>query len=184
MLIEVSMTIQYAILGLLSWKSFSGYELKKLFSNSSLFYWSGNNNQIYVTLLNLSKEKLVTQEVHQQENLPAKKIYTITQKGLEELKRWTLLVPELPEIRNAFLIKLAGAYLLSNDELVDLIQRYEEELYTALLMEREKAKRNIEHPNRNKREMYIWHMINQNFESFYENELKWLTLVKKGLPRE
>jgi len=178
------MTIQYAILGLLSWKSFSGYELKKLFSNSSLYYWSGNNNQIYVTLLNLSKEKLVTQEIQQQETLPAKKIYSITKKGLEELKKWTLQVPELPEIRNAFLIKLAGANLLSNDELFDLIQRYEEELYTALLMEREKAKRNTERPNRNKREAYIWQMLSKNFESFYENELKWLTLVKKGLPRE
>jgi DNA-binding PadR family transcriptional regulator len=178
------MTIHYAILGLLSWKSFSGYELKKLFSNSSLFYWSGNNNQIYVTLLNLSKEKLVTQEVQQQENLPAKKIYSITRKGLTELKKWMLSNQELPEIRNAFLMQLAGAYLLSDEELMDLINRYEEELYVALLMEREKAKRNLDHPSRTKRETFLWGMINKNFESFYENEIKWLTLVKKGLPHE
>ena len=178
------MTIQYAILGLLSWKSFSGYELKKLFSNSSLFYWSGNNNQIYVTLLNLNKEKLVTQKIQQQENLPAKKIYSITKKGLTELKKWTLANPELPEIRNAFLIQLAGAHFLSHEELLDLISRYEEELYLALLMEREKAKRDTDHPNRTKRETFLWSMINKNFESFYENEIKWLTLVKKGLPHE
>lgn len=178
------MTIQYAILGLLSWKSFSGYELKKLFSNSSLFYWSGNNNQIYVTLLNLSKEKLVTQEVLQQENLPAKKIYSITKKGLTEMKKWILSDPEVPEIRNAFLLQLASAHLLTHDELLDLLNRYEEELYTSLLMEREKAKRNLDHPNRTKRETYLWSMISKNFESYYENEIKWLTLLKKGLPHE
>lgn len=178
------MTIQYAILELLSWKPFSGYELKKLFSNSSLFYWSGNNNQIYMTLLNLSKEKLVTQDVQQQENLPAKKIYSITQKGLTELKKWILSNPELPEIRNAFLIQLAGAHLLTDMELLDICNRYEEELYNSLLMEREKAKRDLDHPNRTKRETYLWAMISKNFESFYENEIKWLTLVKKGLPHE
>ena len=41
------MTIKYAILGLLSWKPFSGYDLKKIFVDSASLYWSGNNNQIY-----------------------------------------------------------------------------------------------------------------------------------------
>ena len=44
------MTLEYAILGLLSWKPFSGYDLKKIFSDSPIYYWSGNNNQIYRTL--------------------------------------------------------------------------------------------------------------------------------------
>jgi hypothetical protein len=67
---------------------------------------------------------------------------------------------------------------------MDLINRYEEELYVALLMEREKAKRNLDRPSRTKRETFLWGMINKNFESFYENEIKWLTLLKKGLPHE
>ena len=72
------MSIKYAILGFLSWKSLSGYDLKKMFGNSVSFYWSGNNNQIYTTLDKLLKEKLVTMEIVPQESLPYKKIYTIT----------------------------------------------------------------------------------------------------------
>ena len=45
------MAIEYAILGLLSWRPFSGYELRKFFSESVALYWSGNNNQVYPTLV-------------------------------------------------------------------------------------------------------------------------------------
>src|SRR5512146_1518055 len=98
------MDIQYAILGLLSWKSLSGYDLKKIISGSDLFYWSGNNNQIYNSLILLHKQGLVSQQVLQQESLPAKKIYTITDTGRAALRGWLLSNPELPELRNNFLI--------------------------------------------------------------------------------
>ena len=45
------MSIEYAILGLLSWKPFSGYDLKKIIAESEVYYWSGNNNQIYNSLV-------------------------------------------------------------------------------------------------------------------------------------
>jgi len=79
------MTVKHAILGLLSWKPLTGYDLKRIFSDSSAFYWSGNNNQVYRTLLELFEEGLVAREVVQQENLPAKKIYSISEKGRQEL---------------------------------------------------------------------------------------------------
>ena len=67
------MSIRHAILGFLSWQSFSGYDLKKMFSDSTALYWSGNNNQIYTTLVQLREEGLVEQEVQYQASLPAKK---------------------------------------------------------------------------------------------------------------
>ena len=83
-----AMSIKYAILGLLSWKSLSGYDLKKMIADSAALYWSGNNNQIYKTLVQLLDEELVTSEVHYQENLPPRKVYTINEKGQDELKKW------------------------------------------------------------------------------------------------
>ena len=41
------MSIHHAILGLLSWKPHTGYDLKKVFEDSAFMHWSGNNNQIY-----------------------------------------------------------------------------------------------------------------------------------------
>ncbi|HEY9053605.1 MAG TPA: PadR family transcriptional regulator, partial [Rectinemataceae bacterium] len=75
------MSIRHAILGFLSWKPFTGYELKKRFSDALSFHWSGNNNQIYGTLVQLHKDGAVTIEVVAQEKLPAKKLYTITEAG-------------------------------------------------------------------------------------------------------
>lgn len=175
------MTIQFALLGLLSWKTLSGYELKKLLSSSDLYYWSGNNNQIYTTLLSLLKNNLVTQEIIAQENLPAKKIYTITEKGLTELKNWILSTPEAPNLRSTFLLQLAWADTLKQDELSKLIIKYEEEIQNCLVLQKEKAKRMDDTPNRTNREIYLWKMIALNLANFYENELLWVAQLKKGL---
>ena len=41
-------------------------------------YWSGNNNQIYKTLVQLHADGLVESEVQQQENYPTRKEYRLT----------------------------------------------------------------------------------------------------------
>ena len=101
------MSIKYAILGLLSWRPMSGYDLKKIIAESMSFYWSGNNNQIYKTLVQLHTEGLVDIEVQQQENYPARKEYKISERGAAELRTWVLSAPELTQFRNTFLIQLA-----------------------------------------------------------------------------
>ena len=69
------MSIKHAILGFLSWSPLTGYDLKKRFMGSTTLYWSGNNNQIYRSLVDLHQNGFVTKEVQQQEKLPARKIY-------------------------------------------------------------------------------------------------------------
>ena len=176
------MDIKYAILGFLSWKPFTGYELKKLFANSMIFYWSGNNNQIYTTLIQLHKEKLVTNQVQHQENLPSRKIYTLTESGSEYLKQWLLSSPEIPQIRKSFLVQLAWSNLLSQSEIDTLIEKYEYEINMQLLMHREKKRRgDAVNPSRTSRENYIWKMISENFIRSYESELAWLRELRKNL---
>lgn len=175
------MIIKYAILGLLSWRPASGYDLKKMFTNSPILYWSGNNNQIYTTLLQLHREELVAQEVQYQESLPAKKTYSITAKGLSELKNWLLSMPELPEFKNTFLMQLAWANILSDDEILTLIEQYEEEVQTQILMRQENERRDLATPNRTAREAYLWGMVSENAISAYENELNWVRKCRQGL---
>ena len=175
------MTIQFAILGLLSWQSLSGYDLKKIFADSAVLYWSGNNNQIYKALLQLHEQGLVTQEIQNQEYLPAKKTYTITEKGRTALKAWVLSTPELPEVHNAFLIQLSWADLLTEEELDVMLRRYEEEVQVQLLMQKEKARRMEPSSARTPREAYLWEMTLNNVLSVYENELAWVRRVREGL---
>ncbi len=177
------MTIDYAILGLLSWKSLSGYDLKKLFSDSSILYWSGNNNQIYKALIQLHQDGLVSQETQLQESLPAKKIYTITEKGRLALKQWVLSPPALPEFHDTFLIQLTWADLLAPSELDSLLLKYEEEVRVQMLMEQEKADRQSASSARTPREAFLWQSISQKVVSRYEQELAWVQQLRKGLKR-
>ena len=175
------MSIKFAILGLLSWQSATGYELKKVFEESSIMYWSGNNNQIYKALLQLQEEELVVSEVVHQNSSPSKKIYTITQTGLEELKEWVLSSPEAPEFKKPFLVQLAWSDLLSDEELNELLSKYESEVRMQLVMEQEKNRRALHTPNRNIREKLIWDMISENLVSSCQNELNWVRELRQKL---
>jgi PadR family transcriptional regulator, regulatory protein AphA len=175
------MSIEFAILGILSWKPSTGYELKKIFEDSSFMYWSGNNNQIYKALIKLEHEDLVISKVVHQDGAPSKKIYTITADGLKELKEWTLSTPEAPEIKKSFLLQLAWSDVLSNEELKELLSSYENELQLQLIMQYEKKRRSLYTPNRTPREALIWDMIHENIISTYQNELDWLRKTQQKL---
>jgi PadR family transcriptional regulator, regulatory protein AphA len=188
------MSIEYVILGLLSWRSLTGYDLKKIFMDSVMLYWSGNNNEIYKALVSLHKENLVNREIQQQENYPARKVYSITEKGVSELKKWVLSTPELPHYKPSFLIQLSWADALTSDELDALLADYEEEVLMQLLMCRvESQQQDEKSPQKNQsaflntlrartpREAFLWGMIQKNWLSFYENELRWVRQLRQEL---
>ena len=175
------MSIKYAILGYLSWRSLSGYDLKKLIADSVAFHWTGNNSQIYTTLVELHREGLVTQELQPQEHYPTRKVYTITESGSVDLRSWLLVTPELPQLRNSFLTQLAWADCLGSRELDDLLAKYEDEVHMQLLMFQEQERRGSVRPARTPREVYLWRMLSENRIGFYEHELTWVRRVRGEL---
>ncbi len=175
------MPIRYAILGLLSYKSLTGYDLKKIMQDSPFMYWSGNNNQIYKALVDLHNEGYVTSEIFHQESFPSKKVYTITDAGLSELKRWTLSLPEVPEIRNTFLVQLAWTAQLSNKEIDSLLSKYEQEINGRLAIEQQKINRGCFSPKRTPREACIWELLYDNVLKAYKSELEWVNKVRQAL---
>lgn len=175
------MSIKYAILGILSWKPSSGYELKKIFEDSSSMYWSGNNNQIYKALVQLQDEGLVTNETEHQDGMPTKKTYTITGEGMSELKEWILSSIEAPDFKKPFLVQLAWSDLLENKELFEILTKYENEIKMQLILHQEKIKRGKNSPDRTRRETFLWNMIDENILSSYRNELEWIHDLRKNL---
>jgi PadR family transcriptional regulator, regulatory protein AphA len=167
------MSIRHAILGFLSWKPFTGYELKGIFADALSFHWSGNSNQIYTSLLELHRSGSVSLEVQQQEKYPARKVYTITDAGRAELREWLLSEPELPVFRSMAQIQLAWAACLSDVELDGLLASYERQLSDQAIMCRETIRRGIAGPDRGPRERLIWESINDNRAALYEAELAW-----------
>lgn len=167
------MDVHTAILGWLSWKPASGYDLKRVFSDSEIFYWSGNNNQVYKSLLELQKAGLVSYQVQHQDSLPAKKIYSITETGRLELRHRLLDEPDLPVLQKSFLIQMAWAEHLSDDEILALLEKYAGEVSDRLRICQAQAARPGSTPERSAREGYIWKRIGENLVATYQVELDW-----------
>jgi PadR family transcriptional regulator AphA len=168
------MTIQFAILGLLSLSPMTGYDLKKIFAGSEIFYWSDNNNLIYHALVELHRSELVRREVRIQENYPARKVYSLTEKGQVELRKWIQSTPKLPEIRHTFLLQLEFAAELEPAVLDGLLGKYEEETQMHLLILQAKDPNAVLPPARNSREAKLREWIHHNRLSFYQGELQWI----------
>lgn len=178
------MSFNYAILGLLNTRPMTGYDLKKLIQKSSFLYWSGNNNQIYKGLLHLQNMELVTNETLHQDGAPSKKIYTITNQGQKELKKWIMESPkEPPEFKKEFLIQLACSGELEKEEIIEMLKKYKESIEMKILIETELLRRQEVISMRNKNEEFIWTMIKENLISTYENELIWIDKVKSGIDK-
>lgn len=183
------MTIEDAILGLLSWRALSGYDLKKMFEESPTLYWSGNNNEVYRALLSLHRAECVSFTVEQQAHLPARKIYQITEAGRARLRAWLLSAPEPPQRKQLFLIQLAWADALNRSELDALLLQYEEEVQMQLLISRAHpqagaaARARFLEPAQARcpREALLWKHIQQNWADFYERELAWVRGLRADL---
>jgi len=175
------MDLAQAILGLLSWKPLSGYDLKRIISDSEVFYWSGNNNQIYKNLIELEKGGLVSHQVYYQDSLPAKKVYSVTGAGLSELRRSLRADPQMPELHKNFLIQLAWAELLPDEEVLGLLEKYAAEVELRLRMHQEQARRSDDSPQRSPREKYLWRRIAENLVAAAQTELDWARQTQQDL---
>ena len=188
------MSIEFAILGLLSWRSLTGYDIKKMFAGSTALYWSGNNNQIYTTLVGLHKKELVSREVELQPDRPPRKTYSLTEKGRAQLKEWLLTEPEPPQLKNSFLIQLAWADQLDAAELEALLGKYEAEMEMQVSILQEQAHRRNLSPSgtprdayintalaRTRREAMLWSAIQENWIWFYQNELNWVRRLRQRI---
>lgn len=175
------MSIQHTILGLLHRKAMTGYDLKKIIQDSPFMPWSGNNNQIYKSLVALLDSGFVTHEVQHQESSPSKKIYSITDSGEAELKRWLMTTPEPPEFKNLFLIQFACAEPLHVDELLLMLGNYEDELDARIRLVEELQRRDPLVQGRSARESRIWELVYEHSADVYRHEKAWLQKLRREL---
>lgn len=116
------MSLKHAILGFLSFKPLSGYDLKKGFDQSVTHFWPADQSQIYRTLKQLHEEGLITKHVVPREDQLDIKIYEITEAGQQELHRWLSTPLPLAETRDPFLIQIYFSFVLQDAEATHLLQ--------------------------------------------------------------
>jgi DNA-binding PadR family transcriptional regulator len=122
------LSLKHALLGILTCRPMTGYEIKQFFDSSVQHFWNAELSQIYPTLKGLEEHALVDMRVEAQENRPTRKIYGITDAGREEFARW-VRAPQAPaDLRDPFLIKVFfGTEVPLEDVLVMLRRQKEEE---------------------------------------------------------
>ncbi len=99
------MSLKYAILGLVSTKPRTGYDIKRMFGETVGLIWTATHSQIYTTLHQLQKEDLIGNELIIQDGKPNKKVYYISEKGQKEFFTWLSEPNEIPEMKDGFLLK-------------------------------------------------------------------------------
>lgn len=115
---------RFAVLGILSYGPMSGYDIKKFYAQSVAGFWSESYGQIYPILKRLAEEGLATKSVRKQDGKPDRHIYTITEKGREELQQW-LVEPTGRHIgRHEALLKLMFGKQISVADNIIQIKRF------------------------------------------------------------
>jgi len=118
---------KYALLGILSNRSGSGYDIKKMCDYSIGHFWNENYGHIYPVLQKMEQENLITKEVKQTEGRPDKNIFSITQKGKEELEEWLMLPIEQQPTRSELLLKIFLSKDIPMENIVEKIKKRKED---------------------------------------------------------
>jgi PadR family transcriptional regulator AphA len=124
------MSLKYAILGLLSLKPQTGYELKANLEQSIRYIWNADQAQIYRTLADINQEGLVASNTIQQMGRPNKKIYQLTKTGEDELKHWLSGPVHSKGQHNTELVQVFFSGQITDEEILTNLKRLRDDTET------------------------------------------------------
>jgi len=106
------MALREVILTVLARGEMTGYQITKDFEAVYVHFWRASHQQVYRELARLNKDGRVTLKEIAQEGRPDRKVYAITKRGLEELKRWIVEPTDPPRAQYDLLVKLLGSHVV------------------------------------------------------------------------
>jgi PadR family transcriptional regulator AphA len=152
---------RYAILGMLTLRPMSGYDIKKSMQRSTNYFWMESDGQLYPILRQLEQETLVKvkKEMH---GARARKVYSLTKKGREALVKWFTMPNELPVLRSELMLKLFFGQHASKGVNIKHLENYRRELCAS----------------KERCEMGIKHLKTEHKDDL--NQPYWLMTVRRG----
>jgi DNA-binding PadR family transcriptional regulator len=114
--------LEYAILGFLSERPRSGYDLKvRCFDGDARSLWSADQAQIYRTLDRLRAASMITRSRRRSQGRPDRLVYDVTDAGRDALTQWLSSAAPLPPSRDPFALQLYFGTGLDDETLAALI---------------------------------------------------------------
>jgi PadR family transcriptional regulator, regulatory protein AphA len=117
------MTLRQTLLGLLTVRPSTGYELKAMFDGSVRHFWTADQAQIYRELAKLVEDGRAVVEVVPHAGKPDRRVHTITAHGEAELDEWLLSPLAQQPVREPFLAQVFFAGRLSRDDVLWILDR-------------------------------------------------------------
>jgi PadR family transcriptional regulator, regulatory protein AphA len=102
------MSLNYALLGLLSITPMNGYSIKAFFDEAINSVWHAELSQIYRELEALEQKGLLSSTIEQQRDRPNKRLYRATDEGKRSFMDWLSSPPlkfDMPK-RDEFMLRL------------------------------------------------------------------------------
>lgn len=120
-------TVENIILGCLSFGPKTGYEIKKIISMSSSWFYNASYGSIYPILKKHEENGLVSSE-EIVENGRYKRLYQMTSKGEKIFKKWMLESPRLMTVKYEMAVKLMFFAKLEPKQRIQQIEQHIEQL--------------------------------------------------------
>lgn len=117
-------TLGYALLGLLARESASGYDLLRQMQAPVGYFWQAQHSQIYPELARLEAAGLITHERVEQQERPAKKVYSITEAGYAALQSWVTRNVGLPAKRDELTLRAYSLWLADPVQAIALFREH------------------------------------------------------------
>jgi PadR family transcriptional regulator, regulatory protein AphA len=115
---------KYAVLGMVSLKPMSGYDIRQFAAGSIGYFWNESYGQIYPTLRLLQKQGLATGEEEKSNGERVRRVYRITAKGRAQVEQWLKEQPRPEPARSELLLKLFFGYQVAPEESLRNIEGY------------------------------------------------------------
>lgn len=122
------MDLRHAILGLLSLRPMSGYDLGRAFADSVAHFWHADQSQIYRTLDRLHEAGAIETTVIAQDGKPDRKVHSLTGTGHAELSEWLASPIDRERPKEPFLARLFFAAPLGRDAVDRLLAEREQQV--------------------------------------------------------
>jgi len=179
------MSLDHAILGFLGYGPLSGYDLKERFDLSVAHFWPADQSQIYRILAKLDEQGYTRVKVVPQDNRPDRKVYSITQAGREELRRWLTTPQDLDGGRSARLVQVFFSGQLTDGEILAFFRREADQCRAGLEqlkkvpVRAKEATQSVGEP----REEWCWFLTLECGIRMTEAKLKWMDEVVERIER-
>jgi PadR family transcriptional regulator AphA len=170
----------YAVLGMLSLSPMSGYELNQNVDKSIANFWQISKSQVYGELSRLEQLGLVRSTEVEQERLPDKRTYQLTDAGAAALDDWLSAPGHGPRrLRSGLLLKTFFAHRMDGERFVRLLEEYRGQAE----VEREYLAEVIESLDPSLPETFYSRATALYGLRQAETALAWIDEVKKSLPK-